>query len=124
MRILFLAPYPPYPPRSGGALRIFNLLKGLAARHEVWCLTFAPDQSAVDALATLRELSRVVRVRGPLPRSHLLRAVPTLVAPRPDMALRNASAAYGAAREQLLSANRFDVVHADSIEMAGYGLRA
>jgi glycosyltransferase involved in cell wall biosynthesis len=124
MRILFLSPYPPYPPRSGGALRIYNLMRGLAARHEVWCLTFAPDDAAVEALTPLRELCRVVTVRGPLPRSLARRALTTLASPQPDMALRNASEAYGAALDQLLRANAFDVVHAASIEMAPHGLRA
>ena len=124
MRILFLSPYPPYPPRSGGALRIYNLMKGLAARHEVWCLTFAPDDAAVAALAPLRDVCRVTTVRGPLPRSLARRAVTTLASPQPDMALRNASGAYANALGQLLAANHFDVVHAASIEMAAYGLQA
>lgn len=122
MRLLVLCPYPPYPPRSGGALRIYNLLRGLAARHEVWCLTFAPDDQAVAGLAPLREYCRVVTVRGLLPRSLARRAVTTLTSPLPDMALRNAAPAYSAALRQLLRAHAFDVVQAASIEMAGYGL--
>lgn len=124
MRVLFLSPYPPFPPRSGGALRIFNLMKGLAARHEVWCLTFAADDAAVAALAPLRDVCRVVTVRGPQRRSTARRALSTLASPLPDMALRNASAAYANALDQLLAANRFDIVHAASIEMAPHGLRA
>ena len=30
MRALVLSPYPPYPPRGGGALRIYHLLRALA----------------------------------------------------------------------------------------------
>ncbi len=40
MRILFLSPYVPLPPDFGGALRIYNLLKGLSQFHEVTLLTF------------------------------------------------------------------------------------
>lgn len=35
MKILHIMPYCPYPPQFGGALRVFNLLKQMAARHEV-----------------------------------------------------------------------------------------
>jgi sugar transferase (PEP-CTERM/EpsH1 system associated) len=122
MQILFLAPYPPYPPRSGGALRVYNLLSGLAARHSVTCLTFAPDAAAVAALAPLRNCCEVVTVPGPPTRSLRQRAWTTLTAPLPDMALRNTAPAYTTALHQLLTDQSFDVVVAASIEMAPYGL--
>ncbi|MCU0495293.1 MAG: hypothetical protein MUD01_27205, partial [Chloroflexaceae bacterium] len=122
MNILFLSPYPPYPPRSGGALRIYNLLLGVAARHQVSLLTFAPDEAAVAALAPLRTHCHVETVIGPPPRSLLQRAGTTLTSPLPDMAHRNASAAYSAALRQLLQRERFDIVQVESIEMARYGI--
>lgn len=124
MRILFLTPYPPFPPRGGGALRIWNLLRGVAARHDVTCLTFAPDAAAIAALAPMREVAQVATVIGPPPRSLAQRARTTLLSPLPDMALRNASPAYAEALSRLLAAERFDVVQAESIEMAGYALQA
>lgn len=136
MRILLLAPYAPYPPRSGGALRIYHLLKGLASTHEVWLLTFvAPDapvsaggpvapEAATRALEPLQAWCRVVTVPGQPPRSLARRAWTTVASPLPDMALRNRSPAYRCALHQLLAAHRFDVVQAESIEMAGYALEA
>jgi sugar transferase (PEP-CTERM/EpsH1 system associated) len=124
MRILMLAPYPPFPPRGGGALRMVNLLRGLAARHAVTLLSFAPDAAAARALAPLREFCRVATVQGPPRRSLARRALTTLAAPLPDMALRNAAPAYAEALSRLLAAERFDVVQAESIEMAGYALAA
>jgi sugar transferase (PEP-CTERM/EpsH1 system associated) len=124
VRILFLTPYPPFPPRGGGALRIWNLLRGIAARHDVTCLTFAPDAAAVAALAPMRDIARVATVIGPQPRALARRAWTTLTSPLPDMALRNASRAYAEALSRLLAGERFDVVQAESIEMAGYALAA
>ncbi len=124
MRILMLSPYPPYPPRGGGSLRIYNLLAGLARRHQLTCLSFAPDLAAVAALAPLRELCRLATVLGPPPRPLARRAWQTLASPLPDLALRNAAPAYAEALSRLLAAERFDVVHAASLEMAGYGLAA
>ncbi len=40
VNILILSPYPPYPPYGGGAMRIYQIIRGLAARHAVTCLTF------------------------------------------------------------------------------------
>jgi glycosyltransferase involved in cell wall biosynthesis len=124
MRILLLAPYPPYPPRGGGALRIFNLLDGLAARHELTCLSFAPDAAAVAAMAPLRRRCRLATVIGPPPRSLARRAWTTLASPLPDLALRNAAPAYAEALSRVLASERFDVVHVASLELAGYGLIA
>jgi Glycosyltransferase len=120
MKILLLAPYPPYPPRGGGTMRIYQMIRGLAQRHTLTCLTFAPDAAAERALAPLRDLCRVVSVRGPAPRSVLRRAWATLASPFPDMALRNASPAFRAALHDLVAREQFDVVQAESIEMAPY----
>ncbi|MCS6839472.1 MAG: glycosyltransferase family 4 protein [Roseiflexus sp.] len=120
MKILLLSPYPPYPPRGGGAMRIYQIIRGLAQRHTLTCLTFAPDAAAEAALAPLRALCRVVTVRGPAPRSVLRRAWTTFASPLPDMALRNASPAFRAALLDLAARERFDVVQAESIEMAPY----
>src|SRR5262249_33298046 len=120
MNMLILSPYPPYPPYGGGTMRIYQLVRGLAARHAVTCLTFAPDAAAERALAPLRDMCRVLVVRGPPPRGAARRAWTTLASPLPDMALRNASRAYAAALSELLAAERFDIVQAESIEMAGY----
>ena len=124
MRILLLSPYPPFPARGGGALRIFNLTTGLSARHNVTCLSFAPNVAAVAALAPLRDICQVATVLGPPPRSLRRRAWTTLTNPLPDLALRNATAVYRDALSRTLAAEQFDVVHAASLEMAGYGLMA
>jgi sugar transferase (PEP-CTERM/EpsH1 system associated) len=124
MRILVLAPYTPFPPRSGGALRIYNLVHGLSLRHEVTCLTFVDNPEQDAALEPLRSTCRVVTVRNDIRRSLLQRAITTLTSPLPDMALRNASPAYRAALERLLGEERYELVLASSIEMGGYGLLA
>ncbi|NNJ11923.1 glycosyltransferase [Chloroflexales bacterium ZM16-3] len=124
MKILILSPYPPFPARGGGALRISNLLAGLALRHEVTCLSFAPAAAAVAAMAPLREFCQLATVIGPQPRALARRAWTTLSSPLPDLAMRNVAPAYAEAISRMLAAERFDVVHAASLEMAGYGLAA
>lgn len=120
MKILILAPYPPFPPYGGGAMRIYQLVRGLAARHTVTCLTFAPDDAAEQALEPLRAFCRLLVVRGPAPRHMLQRAWTTATSPLPDMALRNRDLSYRTVLRQVLRDYQFDVVQAESIEMAGY----
>jgi glycosyltransferase involved in cell wall biosynthesis len=123
VKILILAPYPPYPPYGGGTMRIYQLIRGLAQQHEVTCATFALDAAAERDLAPLRAICRVVSVRGPRQRSPLRRAATTLASSLPDMALRNATAAYTRALHNELATASFDIIQAESIEMAGYLLQ-
>lgn len=101
-------------------MRIYQIARGLAARHSVTCLTFAPNEAAEQALAPLHAICRVITVRGPEPRGVLRRAWTTLASPLPDMALRNQSVAYASALRELLAREQFDIVQAESIEMAPY----
>lgn len=120
MNILVLSPYPPYPPHGGGTMRIYQLLRGLSRRHTVTCLTFAPNTAAEHALAPLQRICRVIPVPGPHPRSMAQRAWTTLTSALPDMALRNADVRYRVALRGLLATEHFDVIQAESIEMAAY----
>lgn len=120
MKILLLSPYPPYPPRGGGAMRMYQIIRGLVQRHTLTCLTFVPNAAAEQALMPLRDLCRVITVHGPAPRPLLRRAWTTLASPLPDMALRNASPAFRAVLCDLVAREHFDVVQAESIEMASY----
>jgi len=45
MKILIISPFFPYPPDSGGAIRIYNLIKHLSDSHEITLLSYInPDQ--------------------------------------------------------------------------------
>lgn len=122
MRLLVLTPYPPYPLHSGGALRMYHLLRFLSTQHAVTLLTFAPDEAAVAMLEPLREWCRVITVVGPPRRSLVRRGWDSLTSRQPDMAFRNQSPTYRETLFRLLQAEPFDVVQAESIEMANYGL--
>lgn len=102
---------------------MFHLLRALAKQHTVTLLSFAPDESAAQALASLQNLMHLQVVIGPSPRSLFQRALTTVFSPQPDMALRNASMAYTTALHKLLTDQQFDVVLAESIEMVPYLLQ-
>jgi glycosyltransferase involved in cell wall biosynthesis len=50
MRILFLSQWYPYPPNNGSKLRIYNLLRGLASKHEVSLICFSDRYRQGDEL--------------------------------------------------------------------------
>lgn len=119
MRLLFLAPYLPYPPRGGGQQRIYQFLRHTAHEHEVWLLSFRPSSSTAKDLDPLRSLCQLITVAAP---AHTpgkrLRAL--LGSTLPDMALRGRSAIFRDTLDHLLLRIPFDVVQAESIEMAQY----
>ena len=129
-RILLLTPQLPIPPQAltglsqGTTIRNFNLIAGLAQRHDVDLLTFQTTnderRTTNDEIELLRPYCRQI-VAEPAPvRKLTLRLRDTLLNPLPDMALRLAAAALHAHLARLLNENRYDVVQAEGIEMAPY----
>ena len=119
MKILFLTPQMPYPPRQGAALRNWGIIAGLAARHEVSVLSFlAPGQDPEPA-AAMREICHVETVQFPA-RTLQDRLHDMLTTRQPDMALRLASELYAHRLADWLAREPFDVVQIGGIEMAPY----
>jgi glycosyltransferase involved in cell wall biosynthesis len=122
MKILFLTPQLPYPPRQGTALRNYHLVEALAGRHDVSLLSFLePDQPADPAKwGPLPELCQgIVPVPIP-PRSYARRLRELLLTRQPDMALRLWSDAFADQLADWLKAEPFDVVQIEGIELATY----
>ncbi len=118
MRILFLTPQLPYPPRQGAALRNWGFISGLASRHEITVLSFhaSGPSAAPIALPGVRQLETV----EPPTRTYRGRLRDLLTTHQPDMALRLASEQYARRLRELLEKQSFDVVHIGGIEMAPY----
>lgn len=135
MRVLWISHVVPYPPTAGVLLRAYNLLKGVAAEHEVDLVAFiqrpllAPVYRDIDAgIETCRaELAKFCRQVTLLP-------IPS--AERPAGRLRTAAASllgrhgyvaswlYSPQARKAISAairgRQYDLVHLDSISLARY----
>ncbi len=116
MKLLFLTPQLPYPPRQGAALRNWGLIRELATRHEVHLLSFAAGEAAtppgVASLVTVPPPTRPSRAR--------VRDLLTTL--DPDMARRLHAAPFARALAALLERHRFDIVQVEGIEMLPYAL--
>jgi glycosyltransferase involved in cell wall biosynthesis len=60
MRILALSNWFPYPPDNGARMRIHNLLRQLAQRHEIVLLSFTGDTPSVQNIDAVRTYCREV----------------------------------------------------------------
>lgn len=120
LRILFLVPQWPYPPRQGTALRNFHLIRGAAQHHLVDVFAFATSDEAPAADDPLVALCRRVVTAPPPTRSLMRRALDTLTQPLPDMALRLASPDATETVRALLAEGGYQVIQVEGIEMARY----
>ena len=121
-RILILTPQLPYPPRQGTAIRNYNLIAHLAARHRLHLLSFLQEGDELTPDSPLfHHCQRIETV--PAPRRTLAqRLLTTAFSPLPDMALRLASRAFRDRLATLIAEETYDVVQIEGIEMAPYGL--
>lgn len=122
MRLLFLTPQLPFPPRQGTALRNWGLIRHLAARqHEVWLLSF--DESPHTPLSEPLRQACVQVMRVPVPRRTGWQRLRALLTSRlPDMAWRLWSPEFLSALRGLIGAHRFDIIQVEGIELARYML--
>jgi len=130
MKLLVVAPYCPFPPNGGGEIRVYNQLRLLAARHEIF-LAY-PANSAIEARA-LTEAKVICRQLLPFPSVpnryarwdlRRLRAWRSCLSLRPlimrdtvpDMAKAVAAIVAG------LDGTRPDVIHVQQYHVTGLGL--
>ncbi len=113
----------PLPPKSGGRLRVFNLLKHLASRHRVTLLTLA--DSAEDVARYLPDLERLcARVMvvpwqpGPAALAFRVIRAATLLGTLPLSVLNKRNPALAGALHELLQRETFDAVQIEWIQMA------
>lgn len=123
MKILFLTPQLPYPPRQGTTIRNDSLIRHVAQRHTVDLLTFhTPDQESDQHSPLAKACRRLATLPQPV-RSLQQRALDTLRSPLPDMALRLESREmHGLVQDWLQEG--YDIVQIEGIEMAQYGFHA
>jgi sugar transferase (PEP-CTERM/EpsH1 system associated) len=120
VNILVFAPYPPYPPRFGGAARVYHLLRVLARPHRVTLLCFASPGEAAEQ-APLRELGIAVHTVDYPPAARWKRVyqIRSLVG-RAFSFYLHASRAMTAALAGLLARQRFDLVQVEFGDLGGY----
>ena len=121
LRILFLTPQLPYPPRQGTSIRNYYLIRHLAERHDVQLVTFLAPGEALTPDSPLHELCARIRTVPQPRRSTIDRLRDTLLSSSPDMGLRLLTPDM-LAQVEAVDFTDFDVIQFEGIEMAPYGL--
>lgn len=125
MEVLIVTAQLPYPTHTGGAIRTFGLIHGLAQQgHKITLLTF-DDGGGQAASNTPLAASCDQIITLPTPaRSKQNRLRDLLLSRQPDIAQRFYSMSLWNKLRELLSTRSFDLVQFESIEMARYLLLA
>jgi glycosyltransferase involved in cell wall biosynthesis len=125
-RVLVLTELLPYPLISGAKIRAYYVLQQLASYHQVTLLSFVRTEDRpgdVAHLSSFLEGVHTVPMQRSWPRNARA-ALVSLLTGRPVIIAREEIGAMRHKLVELLAAVPFDIVHADQIPMAQYGLLA
>jgi sugar transferase (PEP-CTERM/EpsH1 system associated) len=125
MNVVFVSEMFPYPLDTGGNVRTFNLLKGLAAQHRVTLVSTTRGEVTPEHVQHVREYCDEIRL-VPVKPSNLLRDVRLLasglVSGEPFVLSRHRFKAVSAELRSLFARRdrKFDVVHFNHLDSAMY----
>jgi sugar transferase (PEP-CTERM/EpsH1 system associated) len=115
VNVLVLSTQFPYPPRSGFEMRVYQLIRSLAARHSVTLLSFAEAHEREDVAALSREISvRTVEYRPARGLDKRRAQLTKLVSRLPYACHHVHSEEMQAAITELCSSGAFDIVQLES----------
>ena len=124
LKILFLTNRSPYPIEDGQSRRTYNILKGLACRHEVYLLSLYESAEEVmpESVGHLKRFCKQVEML-PAPRKTLslgmvARLMRSLFSKEPYTVWRHYSRPYVKRVRLWLNTTPFDVVHCDILPLA------
>jgi len=124
MKILLLTQVLPYPPDSGPKVKTYNMIKFISQNHDLTLVSFVRgDQSS--EVEHLRQFCRAV-YPVPIRRSRFmdgLAVINSLVTSTPWFMARDDRREMRATLASLCAKEKFDIVHADQLNMAQYARR-
>lgn len=115
MKILFVAPRLPWPVDTGAKIRTFNLLKEIVNGNQVTLLSFCfkDDQRAVNELKNLGIEVYLINATDKINFLKLFSKLPVIIE-------KYGSKKLAAKCRELLSKEKFDLVHFDHLHMGQY----
>jgi len=124
LKILFLTNRSPYPIKDGQSRRTYNILKGLAYRHEVYLLSLyeSAEEATPESIGHLKSFCKQVEML-PAPRKTLslamvARLLRSLFSKDPYTVWRHYSRPYVNRVRMRMDTTPIDVVHCDILPLA------
>ncbi len=125
MRILFVSSWFPYPPDNGSRIRVFNLLRQLARRHQVTLVSFTQSDFDPERVAGLEPYCQAVYVvPGKRFRPRSVKALLGFLSPYPRNVVDTYSPEMQRQVNALLADGRWDVAIASELTTAPYLIAA
>ncbi len=124
IKTILLTQVLPYPPDSGPKVKTWNVIKYLCQRHDVTLVSFTRGDQSKDVEQLQQICSRVETV--PMVRSIAYDGkafIRSLLTRQPWMMLRDDRANMRQLVDQLVRETKFELAHADQLNMAQYALR-
>lgn len=115
MKILMLTPYLPFPPKSGGQTRSYNLIKNLSEKHEITLFSLIKDEEEKTNLKELEKYCQRVRIfkRSKTPWT-LRNILLTGFGLYPFLVIRNLVPEEKTALGEELAKFKYDLIHAET----------
>ena len=123
MKILFLSPTVPFPLTDGGRIRVFNLLKQIAAKSDVTLLALETQPTDAEGVTELQQLGiqvHLVSNAPTLPRVSFGTLVNAFLKRQPITVARYALPAYRQKLKELVATENFDLVHYEMFHTAQF----
>jgi sugar transferase (PEP-CTERM/EpsH1 system associated) len=122
LRILIVTPSLPYPLVWGFGIRVYQIIKYLAERHDVSVLSYAGpnDEESVCALRQIGAVIHTVVREEPSTAAKRQAQLTSLLAPASFQWQSLESTAMQNAIDRLLAAEHFDVIQVESSQMSGF----
>ena len=123
MKILFLSPTVPFPLTDGGRIRVFNLLKQIAAKSDVTLLVLETQPTDADGVAELQQFGiqvHLIRNAPTLPRVSFGTLANAVLKQQPITVARYALPAYRQKLRELVATEDFDLVHYEMFHTAQF----
>ena len=125
MRILFLSRWFPFPADNGSKIRIYNLLRGIAEKHEVRLISFVTDPIDDEHLKAMQALCTGVDTILYHPfQSNSLKSKLGFLSPAPRSFIDTHSEEFAARVEQAGREEKFDLVVGSQWDTIPYMLDA
>jgi glycosyltransferase involved in cell wall biosynthesis len=123
VRILLISTWFPYPPDNGSKIRAYNLLRHLAAAHEITLLSFMQHESQSSLIPAIEPFCQQVRVTPEIPfQPQGLRSALALLSPRPRSVVQTFNPTMARMVRDAQRQVQFDLVLALQIKAAPYAL--
>ena len=123
MKILFLSPTVPFPLTDGGRIRVFNLLKQIAAKSDVTLLALETQPTDAEGVTELQQLGIQVHLvpNAPtLPRVSFGTLVNAFRKRQPITVARYDLPVYRQKFRELVATENFDLVHYEMFHTAQF----